>query len=95
MTEEELFQEAKKRYPIGCKIDQRKAYDGTGGIQTIDDHNTSMLHPISFTLGGWGVYNPINNQWVDVIEYPPGYVSPDIIIDTSCILKILNKYKIK
>lgn len=69
---QELLREAKRKYPIGTRVDQRKAYNGSGGIYTILNHNDdrSNLHDgiINITLGGTGLYNSKYKIWAEVLK---------------------------
>ncbi len=68
LTEEELFTEAKKRYPIGCKIDQRTAYDGLEQELIINSHDVCKLYSTSFSIGGVGVYDTKIKKWAEIVE---------------------------
>ena len=70
MNKQELLEEAKRRYPIGCKIDQRTAYDGNGHIHTIKNYECTYNMRTSFAIGDVGVYNPISNKWAEIVQLP-------------------------
>ncbi len=73
MTKEELIAEAKRRYPIGCVIDQVPAY-GCGNKLKITTHeNPSLIHG-SFSIGGIGVYEPLTKKWAEIVSYPKNYI---------------------
>jgi hypothetical protein len=69
---QELLREAKKRYPIGTKVDQKKAYNNFGGIYTVMDHNDerSGIHEgmINIALGGIGLYSSKYKIWAEILK---------------------------
>lgn len=69
-----LTAEAKRRYPIGSKIDQKTAYDGKGGIFTINNHNTTLTFPTHYdknynlAISDYGVFNTQFGIWAEIVK---------------------------
>ena len=72
MNKEELLAEAKRRYPVGCKVNQKNAYKGFGNIYTINSNNVNSEVDgeghINITIDDCGVYNSKNGKWAEIIE---------------------------
>lgn len=69
LSKEDLLAEAKRRFPIGCKIDQKPAYN-CGLIYKITTYETYGLNGDSFYIGNVGVYQPSTNTWAEIVEEP-------------------------
>lgn len=70
MKKEIFIEEAKKRYPIGCKIDQRSAYGGKGGIYEITGYELTHFSQSSYAINNIGVYCPNRELWAEIVSYP-------------------------
>lgn len=70
VTEKELLKIAIEKYPIGCRIDQKTAYNGLGGIYTIKSYNDYSFYNNNFSIGGIGVYDNIIQKWATVVFEP-------------------------
>ncbi len=74
MTQKEFEIEAKSRYPIGCKVDQKTAYNGLGDIYeittNITDYYDNLNGYYNGSIGDIGVYSSQYNKWAEIVEYP-------------------------
>lgn len=69
MDKETLLAEAKRRYKVGCKVDQRTAYNGAGGVYEIKNDSV-YYNPKdgNVSIGGVGVINRRHSIWATIIS---------------------------
>lgn len=79
MNKEELLEEAKLRYPVGCKF--KSAYNGN--LETCDIEPFYYKYydnDIAARSEGGVIY--YKNKWAEIVSYPEDYIPP-----TESILK--------
>lgn len=79
-SSEELIKEAKKRYPIGCWVDQKTAYivDGkpmgkqykilSDEVKVTKEETYDGVEYRNVTVDETGVYNTMDNKWAETIK---------------------------
>ena len=74
MTENELIEEAKNRYPPGCRVDQTTAYNGNGSKSVEIKESTPFYNYGNVSVDGVGVYTISNKIWAKIVSYSEGYI---------------------
>ena len=74
MTENELIEEAKNRYPPGCRVDQTTAYSGNGNKSIKIKEFKPQYFNGNFSIAGVGVYSNVYKIWAEIVSYPEGYI---------------------
>lgn len=84
MDIKEIIEEAKKRYPKGCIIDNRGIIPHVNGTKVVNgkprkDFNTENSVVVDCKDGG---YYTIwrDGIWADIVKYPEGYSSIDNLL---------------
>jgi len=72
LEKQELLAEAKRRYPIGCKIISNQ--DSTGYIDSNEIRfGINTKEKIYANNGDYELYNTTSKKWAEIISYPENY----------------------